>query len=51
MQLIPSECIKMNAVERIQTSLKLATIVLFMKGSPRYPADGYQAEAIQILAK
>jgi len=41
----------MNAIERIQTSLKKTVIVVFMKGTPKHPFDGYQEEAIRILIK
>jgi len=49
MSLIPSECIKMNAIERIQNSLKMSVVVVFMKGTPKHPADGFQKEALDIL--
>jgi glutaredoxin-related protein len=32
--LIPSECIKTNAMERIKISLGKSAVVVFMKGSP-----------------
>ena len=49
MQMIPSECIKTNAIERINSALAKSMIVLFIKGTKRQPFDGYQSEAIQIL--
>ena len=32
--MIPSECIKTNALERIKLTLNKSAVVVFMKGSP-----------------
>ncbi len=32
--MIPQECIKTNALERIKLSLSRSAVVVFMKGSP-----------------
>lgn len=47
--LVPSECIKANALEKIHTAMNKQICVLFMKGSPDFPADGYQEKAILML--
>jgi glutaredoxin-related protein len=39
--MIPQECIKTNALERIKLSLSRTAVVVFMKGSPQNPSDGY----------
>ena len=49
--MIPAECIKTNALERIKLSLSKSAVVIFMKGSPQEPADGYQKEVIDMLTK
>jgi monothiol glutaredoxin len=49
MSMVPSECIKTNALERISNALKLSVVVLFMKGDPKNPVDDYNKEAVQIL--
>jgi len=49
--MIPSECIKTNAMERIKISLGKSAVVVFMKGSPKEPADGYQKEVIEMMEK
>lgn len=51
MAMIPSECIRTNAIERINTALNKSVVVIFIKGSKRKPFDGYQREAIEILDK
>jgi len=47
--MIPTECIRTNALERIKNSLQKSLVVVFMKGTPKAPKDGYQKECIQIL--
>ena len=47
--LVPSECIKANALEKIHTAMNQSIVVLFMKGTPEKPYDGYQAKAIEML--
>jgi len=47
--MIPSECIRTNAIERINTALGNSVVVIFIKGTKRKPFDGYQREAIKIL--
>ncbi len=49
--MIPSECIKTNALERIKLTLSKSPVVVFMKGSPKEPADGYQREVIEMMDK
>ncbi|TNV78818.1 hypothetical protein FGO68_gene1296 [Halteria grandinella] len=49
--IIPQECIKTNALERIKVAMAKSPVVLFMKGTPTKPYDGYQQEAIQLLDK
>ena len=49
MQMIPEECIRTNAIERITTALNRQVVVIFIKGSRKKPFDGYQREAIEIL--
>ena len=49
MAMIPSECIRTNAIERINTALNRSVVAIFIKGTKRKPFDGYQKEAIQIL--
>ena len=41
MSMIPSECIRTNAIERIQTSLAKSVVVMFIKGTKSKPFDGY----------
>ena len=47
--MIPTECIRTNALERIKNMLQKSIVVVFMKGSPKAPKDGYQRECMQIL--
>ena len=49
MAMIPSECIRTNAIERINTALAKSVVAIFIKGTKNKPFDGYQREAIQIL--
>lgn len=49
LQIIPAECIKTNALERIKIAMSKSLVVIFMKGSPKSPFDGYQEEAIKLL--
>ena len=49
MSMIPNECIRTNAIERIGTALAKSVVVIFIKGTKRKPFDGYQREAIEIL--
>ena len=49
MQLVPPECIRENALEKFQNSLKQGVVVLFLKGTPDRPDDGYQQQAIDAL--
>ena len=49
--IIPTECIKTNALERIKLALQKSVIVVFMKGSPKSPKDGYQGECVKILSE
>lgn len=49
MQLVPSECIKANALEKTSQAMKRSPVVLFMKGTPEDPVDAYQARAVQYL--
>jgi glutaredoxin-related protein len=37
LQLVPSECIKANALERIKIVMDKSVVVLYMKGSPTKP--------------
>ena len=46
MAMIPSECIRTNAIERINTALAKSVVAIFIKGTKRKPFDGYQREAI-----
>lgn len=39
--LIPPQCIKKNVLARIQQATNQSIVVLFMKGTPDKPADGY----------
>lgn len=41
MAMIPSECIRTNAIERINTALSKSVVVVFIKGTKRKPFDGY----------
>ena len=50
MVMVPSECIRTNAIERINKALNKSLVVLFMKGSKYNPFDGYQREANEILS-
>ena len=49
--IIPQECIKTNALERIKIAMAKSIVVVFMKGTPKKPSDGYQLEVIQMLDK
>lgn len=49
LQLVPSECIKANALERIKQVMGNSVVVLFIKGTPQKPYDGYQSRAVQLL--
>ena len=49
MAMIPSECIRTNAIERINGALAKSVVAVFIKGTKKKPFDGYQREAIQIL--
>ena len=51
MKLVPTECIRTNAIERINTALGKSIVVMFIKGTRKRPFDGYQREAVQILDK
>lgn len=51
MPMIPTECIRTNAIERINKALSKSVVVVFIKGTKRKPFDGYQREAIEILDK
>ena len=41
MAMIPNECIRTNAIERIGTALAKSVVVIFIKGTKRKPFDGY----------
>lgn len=47
--MVPTNCIKTNSLERIKTALASAVVVVFMKGTPMKPLDGFQERAIKIL--
>ena len=47
--MVPHDCVKANALERIKAALKKSIVVVFIKGSEHKPFDGYQKEAVQIL--
>ena len=49
MAMIPQECIRTNAIERINKAWSLSVVVIFIKGTKKRPFDGYQREAIKIL--
>ena len=49
MPMVPHDCVKANALERIKAALKKSIVVVFIKGSEHKPFDGYQKEAVQIL--
>lgn len=49
MKIIPNECIRTNAIERINKALSKSVVVMFIKGSKKKPFDGYQREALRIL--
>ena len=49
MTLVPPECIRENALEKFQNSLKQNVVVLFLKGTPDRPGDGYQKVAVEAL--
>ena len=51
MAMVPTECIRTNAIERINTALARTVVVIFIKGTKAKPFDGYQREAIEILDK
>lgn len=40
----------MDILERIQTQVDSAAIVLYMKGTPQFPQCGFSAKAAQTLA-
>ena len=42
MNMVPSECIRTNAIERIGKALSKSIVVMFIKGTRRRPFDGYQ---------
>ena len=42
MTMIPTECIRTNAIERINNALAKAVVVIFIKGTLKHPFDGYQ---------
>lgn len=39
----------MDILERIKTTVQTQPIVLFMKGTPKYPMCGYSARAVEVL--
>ncbi len=41
----------MDVMERIQTQVDSAAIVLYMKGTPQFPQCGFSARAAQTLAE
>ncbi len=47
--LVPPECIKENVLARIKTAQSQSIVVLFLKGTPKKPFDGYKKEAVDIL--
>jgi len=47
--MVPNDCIKANALERIKVALKKSIVVIFLKGDSRSPFDGYQEAAVSIL--
>lgn len=47
--IIPSECIKTNPLERIKTALDRSLVVVFIKGTPSKPKDGYQSACLELL--
>ena len=47
--MVPHDCVKANALERIKAALKKSIVVVFLKGSIDNPFDGYQKAAIKIL--
>lgn len=49
LRIVPPECIKENVLARINTAMTQSVVVLFMKGTPKDPFDGYQKEAVDIL--
>ena len=51
LKLLPNTCIKENAMERFQNVVKHNPVVLFMKGSPEKPYDGYQQRAVTVLGE
>lgn len=46
MSMIPPDCIRTNAIERINAALAKSVIVIFIKGTRNKPFDGYQKEAL-----
>ena len=42
MKLVPNDCIRTNAIERIKNALSKSIVVIFLKGTRRQPFDGYQ---------
>ena len=49
LSVIPQEAIKTNALERIKGALAKSIVVIFLKGTPNSPADGYSKEGIELL--
>ena len=49
MDLVPNECIRTNAIDRISKALTKSIVVVFLKGTMKRPFDGYQREVIEIL--
>ena len=49
--LVPSECIKANALDRIKKVMGQSCVVLYIKGTLDEPADGYQQQAIDLMHK
>ena len=41
LSVIPQEAIKTNALERIKGALAKSIVVIFLKGTPTSPVDGY----------
>ena len=41
LSMIPGDCIKTNSLEKINVAMKKSPVVLFMKGTPTDPVDGY----------
>ena len=49
LDLIPSDCIKASALERIAKILNKSVVVLMIKGTCCKPADGYQKRALSLM--